>query len=98
MDTPEQPTVWPPAPTAAPPEAEQAEPFKIKLSVPTWLVRLASILKQTAYAGIIVWGVGAAIDIFWHHILHHKPLHFSLQAEMLVVGFMAIGLIKWQKL
>lgn len=36
MDTPEQPTTWPPAPTVAPPEAEQSKPFKLRLPVPEW--------------------------------------------------------------
>ena len=37
MDTPEQPTIWPPAPTIAPPEAEKTKPFKIKIPVPEWV-------------------------------------------------------------
>ena len=36
MDTSEQPTVWPPPPTVAPPEAEKAKPFKLKLPLPDW--------------------------------------------------------------
>jgi len=37
MDTPEPPTVWPPAPTVAPPEAEQTKPFKLRLPLPEWV-------------------------------------------------------------
>lgn len=36
MDPSEQPTIWPPAPTVAPPEAEQPKPFKLRLPVPEW--------------------------------------------------------------
>ncbi len=37
MDTPEQPTVWPPAPTLPPPQTEGPKPFKLRLSVPEWV-------------------------------------------------------------
>jgi len=36
MDTPEQPTIWPPAPTLAPPEAEKTRPFRLRLRSPEW--------------------------------------------------------------
>ena len=56
MDTPEQPTVWPPAPTLPPPES--ADPPKSTLLV-TWLI-------ESAWVSAIVVGMAAGLNLVGH--------------------------------
>ena len=67
MDTPEQPTIWPPAPTIAPPEASH----KRLLSLP-----LAYGLRMAALHTACFWA-------FWSvsNLVRHQHLSWEMYAE-----------------
>ena len=90
MDTPEQPPVWPPAPSLAPPKAEQGRPNKVR----AWL---ASALKLTGEAALVLCDIEAAITLLWPVVWHKSP-HYTFDLKMLVMGFVVFGLVKWRKL
>ena len=77
MDPPEQPTIWPPAPTLPPPDKE--DPAKFAVFVPAWL---AYVLKESAIPCAILIGFETIL-----HLLQHRPLG-SWRWYMIVVATM----------
>ncbi len=84
MDTPEQPTTWPPAPTLAPPEIPRAKPLRVKL--PKWL-RQALIQASVTIA---------IFTIGFLHSERHLP-HWYTYLLILVTLIAAYGGIEWFK-
>ena len=82
MDTPEQPTVWPPAPTLAPPDAPQR---RLLPSAVAYGLRVSAWQTACFSAG---WTIFTYVR--W---LGHRPLHWEIYGAGFVWGGI-IGLIK----
>ena len=85
MNTPEQPAVWPPAPTLPPPEAEKAKPFKPKLALPEW-ADYWLICSSRCGIGVCIFG------LFIHQNFHFRP-HWDSVIGMLCLGIVMGGLM-----
>jgi hypothetical protein len=88
MDTPEQPTIWPPAPTIAPPKREKSPRFALFL--PEWL---AYILKESALPSAAA--IGTVISI---SLINHQPLP-NRKDYSIIIGTILIfnGIKYWKK-